>query len=58
MKTAGSSSEVDNDEFKGSQGGFDYFKKRTRIHSVVRHKEAASAIKAAAVNLSVTLEEL
>jgi len=36
--TPGSSAE----EFKASKGWFDNFKKRTGIHSVVRHGEAAS----------------
>ena len=36
--TPGSSAE----EFKASKGWFDNFKKRTEIHSVVRHGEAAS----------------
>lgn len=35
-------------EFKASNGWFDNFKKRTGIHSVVRHGEAASANKDAA----------
>lgn len=36
------------DVFKVSHGWFDNFKKRTGIHSVVRHGEAASANKKAA----------
>ena len=39
--TSGESSEM----FKASHGWFDKFKKRTGIHSVVRHGEAASANK-------------
>jgi hypothetical protein len=39
--TPGSSAE----EFKASKGWFDNFKKRTGIHSVVRHGEAASSNK-------------
>ena len=42
--TPGSSDE----EFKASKGWFDNFKKRTGIHSVVRHGEAASSNKDAA----------
>ena len=42
--TPGSSAE----EFKASKGWFDNFKKRTEIHSVVRHGEAASSHKDAA----------
>jgi len=42
--TPGSSAE----EFKASIGWFDNFKKRTGIHSVVRHGEAASSNKDAA----------
>ena len=42
--TPGSSAE----EFKASKGWFDSFKKRTGIHSVVRHGEGASSIKDAA----------
>jgi len=37
--TPGSSAE----EFKASKGWFDNFKKRTGIHNVVRHEEAASS---------------
>lgn len=44
-KTPGSSSDVDNVDFKGSRGWFDNFKKRTGINSVVRNGEAASADK-------------
>jgi len=36
--TPGTSAE----EFKASKGWFDNFKKRTEIHSVVRHGEATS----------------
>jgi len=36
------------EEFKASKGWFDSFKKRTGIHSVVRHGEAASSNKVAA----------
>jgi len=36
------------EEFKASKGWFDNFKKRTRIHGVVRHGEAASSNKDAA----------
>jgi hypothetical protein len=36
------------EEFKASKGWFDNFKKRTGIHSVVRHGEAASSNKDAA----------
>ena len=36
------------EEFKASKGWFDNFKKRTGIHSVVRHEEAASSNKDAA----------
>ncbi|GIY37306.1 tigger transposable element-derived protein 1-like protein [Caerostris darwini] len=43
---SGSSSEVDDNEFKGSRGWFDNFKKRTGIHNLLRHGEAASSDKA------------
>ena len=36
------------EEFKARKGWFDNFKKRTGIHSVVRHGEAASSNKDAA----------
>ena len=42
--TPGSSAE----EFKASKGWFDNFKKRTGIHSVIRHGEVASSNKDAA----------
>ncbi|GFS36825.1 jerky protein homolog-like [Nephila pilipes] len=48
MKKPGSSSEVDEEDFKGSRGWFDNFKKRTGIHNVAKHGEAASADKPAA----------
>jgi hypothetical protein len=44
--TPGSSAE----EFKAGKGQSDNFKKRTGIHSVVRHREAASSNKDAAEN--------
>lgn len=40
-KTPGTSSE-DKDAFKESRGWFEKFKKRTGIHSVVRHGEATA----------------
>jgi len=36
------------EKFKASKGLFDNFEKRTEIHSVVRHGEAASSKKGAA----------
>ena len=39
----GASSGLDHDDFKASHGWFFRFKKRSGIHSVVRHGEAASA---------------
>ncbi|XP_070584367.1 tigger transposable element-derived protein 1-like [Erythrolamprus reginae] len=48
LKSNEPSSSGDPDEFKASHGWFDRFRKRSGIHSVVRHGEAASAdIKAA-----------
>lgn len=47
-KTPGSS--TDEKEFKASRGWFEKFKKRTGIHSVMRHGEAASSDKKAAEN--------
>jgi len=38
----------DTDDFKASRGWFEKFKKRSGIHSVVRHVEAASANQKAA----------
>ncbi|XP_069187057.1 tigger transposable element-derived protein 1-like [Procambarus clarkii] len=46
-KTPGASSEEE-DIFKASRGWFEKFRKRSGIHSVVRHGEAASSDKAAA----------
>ncbi|XP_064089258.1 tigger transposable element-derived protein 1-like [Macrobrachium nipponense] len=47
-KEASTSKEASEEVFKASHGWFDNFKKRTGIHSVVRHGEAASAdVKAA-----------
>ncbi|XP_064090792.1 tigger transposable element-derived protein 1-like [Macrobrachium nipponense] len=47
-KKASTSKEASEEAFKASHGWFDNFKKRTGIHSVVRHGEAASAdVKAA-----------
>ncbi|XP_064100736.1 tigger transposable element-derived protein 1-like [Macrobrachium nipponense] len=47
-KEASTSKEASEEAFKASRGWFDNFKKRTGIHSVVRHGEAASAdVKAA-----------
>ncbi|GBN33614.1 hypothetical protein AVEN_59457-1 [Araneus ventricosus] len=37
-----STDEASEDSFKASRGWFDNFRKRTGIHSVVRHGEAAS----------------
>ncbi|XP_068208326.1 tigger transposable element-derived protein 1-like [Palaemon carinicauda] len=42
-------------EFKASHGWFDCFRKRTGIHSVVRHGEAASSDKKAAEESSRSL---
>ncbi|XP_070592937.1 tigger transposable element-derived protein 1-like [Erythrolamprus reginae] len=48
LKSNEPSSSGDPDEFKASHGWFDRFRKRSGIHSVVRHVETASAdIKAA-----------
>ncbi|XP_064110427.1 tigger transposable element-derived protein 1-like [Macrobrachium nipponense] len=47
-KEASTSKEASEEVFKASHGWFDNFKKRTSIHSVVRHGEAANAnVKAA-----------
>ena len=46
-KTPGTTSE-DEDAFKASRGWFENFRKRTGIHSVARHGEAASSDTAAA----------
>ena len=44
---------AESDSFKASRGWFDKFKKRSGIHCVVKHGEAASSNKVAADN-SVT----
>ncbi|KFM77792.1 Tigger transposable element-derived protein 1, partial [Stegodyphus mimosarum] len=50
--------EESEDSFKASRGWFDNFRKRTGIHSVVRHGEAASSdVKAAEVYI-ITFSEL
>ena len=51
--TSGEGSEV----FKASHRWFDKFKKRTGIHSVVRHGEAASANKVAAKSYVAQMKE-
>ncbi|KAM3922941.1 tigger transposable element-derived protein 1-like [Leptodactylus fuscus] len=43
LKNNQPSTSEDQDEFKGSHGWFEKFRKRTGIHSVVRHGEASSA---------------
>lgn len=49
QKTPGSST-AEEEVFKGSRGWFEKFKRRTGIHSVVRHGEAASSDTKAAEN--------
>lgn len=46
-KIPGTSSSEDDNAFKESRGWFEKYKKRTGIHNVVRHGEAASSDKAA-----------
>lgn len=46
------------EEFKASRGWFDNFKKRTGIHSVIRHGEASSADIKAAENFVKVFEKL
>ncbi|GCC23957.1 hypothetical protein chiPu_0002355 [Chiloscyllium punctatum] len=46
-----SGSSADSDEFKASRGWFENFKKRTGIHSVVMHGEAASSNVEAVANV-------
>ena len=46
------------DVFKASRGWFDNFKKRTGIHSVIRHGEASSADIKAAENFIKVFEQL
>ncbi|GBM58246.1 Tigger transposable element-derived protein 1 [Araneus ventricosus] len=53
-----STDEVSEDSFKASRGWFDNFRKRTGIHSVVRHGEAASSDVKAAEDYLKTFSEL
>ncbi|XP_067123812.1 tigger transposable element-derived protein 1-like [Centruroides vittatus] len=53
-----STNEESEDSFKASRGWFDNFKKRTGIHSVVRHGEAASSDVKAAEAYIKTFSEL
>ena len=53
-----SSQESATPEFKASRGWFDRFKRRSGIHSVVRHGEAASADQKAAEEFVKKFEEL
>ena len=59
QQTSGTSvDEASEDLFKASWGWFENFKKRTGIHSVVRHGEAASADVKAAEDYIKTFAEL
>lgn len=49
-KSSGSSTAENEEQFKGSHGWFEKFKRRTGIHSVVRHGETASSDTKAAEN--------
>ncbi|GBN81233.1 Tigger transposable element-derived protein 1 [Araneus ventricosus] len=53
-----STDEASEDWFKASRGWFDNFRKRTGIHSVVRHGEAASSDVKAAEDYLKTFSEL
>ncbi|GBO32660.1 hypothetical protein AVEN_3065-1 [Araneus ventricosus] len=53
-----STDEASEDSFKASRGWFDNFRKRTGIHSVVRHGEAASSDVKAAEDYLKTFSEL
>ncbi|GBM81699.1 Tigger transposable element-derived protein 1 [Araneus ventricosus] len=53
-----STDEASEDSFKASRGWFDNFRKRTSIHSVVRHGEAASSDVKAAEDYLETFSEL
>ncbi|GBM88200.1 Tigger transposable element-derived protein 1 [Araneus ventricosus] len=53
-----STDEASADSFKASRGWFDNFRKRTGIHSVVRHGEAASSNVKAAEDYLKTFSEL
>lgn len=53
-----STNEESEDSFKASRGWFDNFRKRTGIHSVVRHSEAASSDEKAAEVYIKTFSEL
>ena len=45
LKKNPSTSAGDNFEFKASRGWFEKFRKRSEIHNIVRHREAASSNK-------------
>ncbi|GBO46618.1 Tigger transposable element-derived protein 1 [Araneus ventricosus] len=53
-----STDEASEDSFKASRGWFENFRKRTSIHSVVRHGEAASSDMKAAEDYLKTFSEL
>ncbi|GBN70131.1 hypothetical protein AVEN_163030-1 [Araneus ventricosus] len=53
-----STDEASEDSFKASRGWFDNLRKRTGIHSVVRHGEAASSDVKAAEDYLKTFSEL
>ncbi|GBO08076.1 hypothetical protein AVEN_77720-1 [Araneus ventricosus] len=53
-----STDEASEDSFKASRGWFDNFRKRTGIHSIVRHGEAASSDVKAAEDYLKTFSEL
>ena len=48
---------AESDSFKASRGWFDKFKKRSGIHCVVKHGEAASSNKVAADNFMAEYQE-
>ncbi|XP_043263000.1 tigger transposable element-derived protein 1-like [Colletes gigas] len=57
-KTPGSSTAGEEVQFKASRGWFEKFKRRTGIHSVVRHGEAASSDTKAAENFIADFKKL
>ena len=58
LQQVAGSSEEEQVEFKASRGWFEKFRKRTGIHSVVRHGEAASADAAAAEAFKIEFKRL
>ena len=58
LKQVAGTSEEEQVEFKASRGWFEKFRRRSGIHSVIRHGEAASADQAAADEFKIEFKRL